>query len=208
MGAAVSGRGDVPRAIALQEESAALYRKLGDDRKLAVVLNNLGYRLFIQGEHEQGRRLSEEALSIARLLGDRTGMQLPLINLGLAALLEGRYEDAFACYSEAFRLAQELGYVVPQVYALDGLAAVLAATGAAGPAATVVAAAQAAAQATGASLEPFEQEIHEQTIEAVRRALGDEAFAVAWEAGSRLTVDEAAERVVAGASGEAEIAHT
>jgi len=197
MGAAVSGRGDVARATALQEESAALYRRLGDERKLAVVLNNLGYRLFIQGEHEQGRLLSEEALSLARRLGDRTGMQLPLINLGLAAFLEARYDDALPCYREALRLAQELGYVVPRIYALDGLAAVLAATGEAERAAAINAAVEASAERTGVSLEPLEQQIHEQTVEVAREALSEAAFAAARETGSRLTIDEAAARALA-----------
>ena len=197
MGAAVSGRGDVVRAIALQEESAALYRKLGDDHKLAVVLNNLGYRLFIQGELEQGRLLCQEALSIARRLGDRTGMQLPLINLGLAAFLEDRYDDALTCYEEGFRLAQERGYVVPEIYALDGMAAVLAATGKAEEAAAIAAAVEAAAEATGVFVEPFEQQIHEQTVETARQTLSEEGFAAAWEAGRRLTIDEAAAQALA-----------
>jgi predicted ATPase/DNA-binding SARP family transcriptional activator len=197
LGAAVSSRGDVARAIALDEESAARYRELGDERGLAVVLSNLGYRLLVQGEYEQAKLRCEEALSIARKQGDLSGMPLPLINLGLAWFLQQRYGEAFACFRQGLELSDELGHFVPLIYCLDGLAAVFAATGNPEQAATIVATVQAAAETTKASLEPFEQEIHDRTVKATRQALGAEAFAAAWAAGRQLTVDEATARALA-----------
>ena len=197
LGAAVSSRGDVARAIALHEESAARYRELGDDRGLAIVLSNLGYRLVVQGDHEQAKLLCEEALSIAREQGDPSGMPLPLINLGLAWLMQQRYDEAFACFRRGLELSDELGHIVPLIYCLEGLAAVLAETGNTEQATGIAGAAQAAAEATGASLEPFEQQIHAQTIETARQALGEESFAAAWAGGCRLTIDEAVARALA-----------
>lgn len=178
------------------QESAAVYRKLGDERGLGVVLSNLGYRLIVQGEHEQARLLCEEALSLFVKRGERGSMPLPLINLGLTAFLQERYGEALAYYRQGLRLSDELGNVVLRIYCLDGLAAVLAASGDADGATTVVAAAQAAAESTGASLEPFEQQIHEQTVEAAKQALGEESFAAAWTGGWRLTIDEAVARAL------------
>jgi predicted ATPase/DNA-binding SARP family transcriptional activator len=197
LGAAVSNRGDFAQAIALQEESAARYRVLEDDHGLALVLSNLGYCLVVQGEYEQAQVLCEEALSIARRRHDPSGMPMPLINLGLAWFLQQRYGEAFACFRRGIELSDALGHIVPLVYFLDGLAAVLAATGNAEQAATIVGAALAAAEATGASLEPLEQEIHDRTVEATKQALGAEAFAVAWATGCRLTMDEAVARALA-----------
>ena len=196
LGAAVSSRGDAERAIALHEESAAKYRELGDDRELAVVLSNLGYRLLLQGDHEQAKLLCEEALSIARKRGDPSGMPLPLINLGLAWFMQERHDEALACFCQGLELSADLGHTVPLLYCLDGLAAVLAATGDPVQAATIIAAAETAAESTGASLEPFEQEIHEHTIEAAKQALGPREFAAAWATGRRLTIDEAVTRAL------------
>ena len=191
LGAAVSSRGDVERSVAFQQEAADMYRKLGDDRGLGVTLSNLGYRSVIQGDYEQAKLRCEEALSLFEKVGERGSMPLALINLGLAALLEERYGEALACFRQGLQLSDELGYAVPVVYCLDGLAAVLAATGETEQAATIIGAVEATMQASGIILEPFEQEVHEQTVEALEAALGEEGYAVAQAAGRQLPTDEA-----------------
>ena len=197
LGSAVSAAGDGPRAVELQLESADLYRRLGDERGLAVVLSNLGYRFVIGGEYEQARLLCEEAIDIARRRGDATGMPLPLINLGLAHFLQGRNDEALVCFRRGLEIAREVGHVVPKLYCLVGVGAVLGATGESEEAATIAGAAESAREATGVSVEPFERNIHEQTIEAARQALGEEAFSTAWETGRQLTLDEASDRALA-----------
>src|SRR5262249_14457503 len=155
------------------------------------------YRLLLQGDHEQAKLLCEEALSIFVKLGERGSMPLPLINLGLAAFLQERYGEALPYYRQGLLQSNELGNVVLQIYCLDGLGAVLAATGDVERAATIVAAAQAIVDSSGASLEPFEQQIHDRTVEATKEALGAEPFAAAWAAGRRLTIDEAVAQALA-----------
>ena len=196
LGSAVSAAGDGARAVELQRESADLYRRLGDDRGLSVVLSNLGYRSVIGGEHEQARLLCEEALAIARKRNDPAGMPLPLINLGLATFLQGHYDEALVCFRQGLELSRQVGHVVPKVYCLVGIAAVLAMTGDLEEAATIAAAAQAAREATGVSVEPFERGILEQTVEATRQVLGEEAFAAPWALGSGLTLDDASARAL------------
>ena len=144
-----------------------MYHEVGDERGVAVVLSNLGYRVVIQGSYEEAKFLCDEALSLFRKLDERASMPLPLINLGLAALLQDRPEEALAYFREGLQLGHELGFVVPIVYSLDGLAAALAGIGALEQAATVLGAAEAAVESTGVSLEPLEQEIHDRTVEAL-----------------------------------------
>ena len=72
-----------------------------------------------------------------------------------------------------------------------------AATGHAEQAVTIVASAAAAVESTGLSLEPFEQAIHDRTIDAAKPALADEEFAAAWAGGEALTVAEAVARALA-----------
>jgi predicted ATPase/DNA-binding SARP family transcriptional activator len=191
LGAAVSSRGDIERATSLQQESAAIYRSLGDDRGLGVVLSNLGYRQMLRGRYEQATLLCGEALALLRRSEERGSLPLPLINLGFAALLQERHDEALTCFREGLELADELGYVVLVTYCLDGLAAVLAATGRAVEAATIIGASEAAAAATGASLAPFERRIHDRTIDALTRALDERSFAIAFENGQHLARAEA-----------------
>ena len=185
LGAAVSNLGDLDRAVSLQKESAAMYHELGDERGVAIVLSNLGYRLVIQGAYEEAKFLCDEALSLFRKLDERASMPLPLINLGLAALMQDRPEEALAYFREGLQLGHELGFVVPIVYSLDGLAAALAGIGALEQAATVLGAAEAAVESTGVSLEPLEQEIHDRTVESLV------GFGPARSAGRQLPIDEA-----------------
>ena len=120
-----------------------MYHELGDERGVAIVLSNLGYRLVIQGAYEEAKFLCDEALSLFRKLDERASMPLPLINLGLAALMQDRPEEALAYFREGLQLGHELGFVVPIVYSLDGLAAALAGIGSLEQAATVLGAAEA-----------------------------------------------------------------
>jgi hypothetical protein len=85
---------------------------------------------------------------------------------------------------------------------------VAAATGNAEQAVAIVASAAAAVESTGLSLEPFEQAIHDRTIDTARHALDGQVFAAAWATGEQLTLDEAAARAPTRASDEAGIAHS
>jgi hypothetical protein len=53
-------------------------------------------------------------------------------------------------------------------------------------------AAEAAAEATGISLEPFERQIHERTVETATNILGQEGSAVAYATGQQLAPQDVA----------------
>jgi hypothetical protein len=57
-------------------------------------------------------------------------------------------------------------------------------------------AAEAAAEATGISLEPFECQIHERTVETATNILGEEGFAAARAAGRQLAPQDVAAYVL------------
>jgi hypothetical protein len=65
-------------------------------------------------------------------------------------------------------------------------------------------AAEAAAARAGVSLEPFERVLHERTIDASTRALGNAAFAAALQEGSALAPEQAGARALAWARSEGE----
>src|SRR4029079_12079804 len=127
--------------------------------------------------------LCEESLSLLRGLDDRGSISLPLVNLGLVALLQERRSDALAFYREGLQVSDELGFVTPLIHCLNGIAAVLAATGDAREAVTIIAASEALATTTGVSLEPFERRIHDRTVEDLTNVLERDAFAIAYETG-------------------------
>src|SRR5258706_5329523 len=102
-------QGDYPAARALQEESLAICRELGDRFGIASSLNSLGNMAFNQGDYPAARTLHEESLAIRRELGDRSGSAGSLNNLGLAARNQGDYPAARALLEESLAIHRELG---------------------------------------------------------------------------------------------------
>ncbi len=74
--------GDLGAARLPAEESAAVFRELGDLHRLSEALSLLGYTLVWQGEASLGRARLEEALAICRQAGDRWGEARALYRLG------------------------------------------------------------------------------------------------------------------------------
>jgi tetratricopeptide (TPR) repeat protein len=74
--------GDLGAAFPLAEESAEIYRELGDQRGLAEALTIMGLTLVWQGEADLSRTRLEEALALYREAGDRWGEAQVLYRLG------------------------------------------------------------------------------------------------------------------------------
>jgi len=104
-------QGDVAAARSRLEESAALWRKLGDQRGLALVLSypeGLGWVRLYEQRVAEARSLFTEGVEIWRDLGDRWGLAASL--WGLAAAM--RREDLGAArpiIEESVSLWREVG---------------------------------------------------------------------------------------------------
>ena len=68
LGLMAHDRSDFGQAAKLYEESLALYRELGGQQRIAMVLNNLGDALRALGDYDRASALLEEALAITRSL--------------------------------------------------------------------------------------------------------------------------------------------
>jgi tetratricopeptide (TPR) repeat protein len=87
----------------------AVFRELGDKRRLADTLNHLADTLFAAGECAPTAALNEESLAIFRELGDQRGIALALNNLGRVARKQGDLARAQRLCEEALALRRELG---------------------------------------------------------------------------------------------------
>jgi predicted ATPase/DNA-binding SARP family transcriptional activator len=196
-----SNDGDFERARALYEESIAIARDLGDLHRLAVSTNNLGCLALMQGDYEQARTLCSEGLALFSELGEHDEMPPPIFNVGLAALFQGRHAEALDRFRAGLELTRGLESYGQSMYLLEGLAAVLAATGREEEAARLLGAAGTVGEATGASLEPFELEVHERTVAAIEAGLGDDAFAAAFAEGRSFELRQAVDYGLEASSG-------
>jgi predicted ATPase/DNA-binding SARP family transcriptional activator len=191
LGTVAAEQGDQERAIELSERSAELYGESGDKRGHALAVSNLGGIALERGEYAKAAELSEQAYGLFETLEDSEGMAFALVNQGFAALSEGQHESAVELLREALRRLAELEFKDVIGYCFEGLAAVLALTGRAGEASKLLGAAEALRESLGVGLAPAEQATHDQTVAAVREALGEKRFSAAWRQGRELALDEA-----------------
>jgi tetratricopeptide (TPR) repeat protein len=184
--------GDADRAIALHEEALAEARARGyHDRRITILLCNIGDLELMRRQWSRSREFSRQALALAQQLGDAPDSCIVIHNIGFAFLMEFRFEEARPFFVDALRLAAERGLhtVIPDT--LEALAAVLVAEGDAIRAARLLGAAYALRTGLGTMAREIEGERLPVTIAEARAELGDEAYESAFAEGAALTADEA-----------------
>jgi tetratricopeptide (TPR) repeat protein len=185
------GAGELDEARRLHEEAIALTRRTGDAWRLQVALNNLGNFYLGSAEFTEAAQVLEEALELSpaiRFPGSRARV---LENLGYARLGQVDLAGAESCFFEALTLLEASGET-RATDSLLGLAAVAAARDQWERSARLLGAVEEVLEATGRRLVGPEQRVHEATIAAVRRQLGERAAAVSAE-GRALEADAAIE---------------
>jgi tetratricopeptide (TPR) repeat protein len=75
-----------------------------DPKRMASILNNLGYVYHLKGDSRSGLALSQQALEIAQSLGYGRQIAMNHSTLGETRLALGQYKEAFAHYGEALSL--------------------------------------------------------------------------------------------------------
>jgi predicted ATPase/Tfp pilus assembly protein PilF/transcriptional regulator with XRE-family HTH domain len=191
LGGVAYAQGEHGRAVALYEESLALDRELGDQQGIANSLHTLGDVAHQQGDYGRAAALYEESLALFRELGDRWGIAESLIGLGRVAFRQGDHGRAAALLAEALLLGRDIGARRWVTTSLEGLAWVAGARGRPDQAARLGGTAAALREAQGVPLPPEERGSHDQAVQAMRAALGEEGFAAAWAAGRALPLEEA-----------------
>jgi len=96
------------RAVALHEESLALYQGLEDRQGIAIALYSLGNVAIKQGEYARAAALYEESLALGRQLRDARGIARALTSLGNVAFEQGDNERAAALFEEGLVLCRKL----------------------------------------------------------------------------------------------------
>jgi non-specific serine/threonine protein kinase len=145
----------------------------------------------MQGDYARATALYEESLALDRELGDKQGIAISLNNLGIVAYLHGDYERAPALLHEALLLSRDIGAKTVMAETLEPLAWSAVVQEQPGRAARLGGAAETLREAIGAPLAPEYRLGHDQAVQAMRAALGDEVFAAAWAEGRALPLEQA-----------------
>ncbi len=183
--------GDYVRAQPYFEDSLAISRESGNQYFTACALNRLGMVACAQGDYVRARSYQEESLTIQQEVGDRRGIAHSMHCLGIVAFREGDFALARSMFVTAFAIRQETGDRITIAYALKTSADLAAAQGEMEIAARLWGAMANLREATGSPLPPNEREEFDRRVAESQAALGETAFAAAWEAGRAMTWEQA-----------------
>ena len=185
-------RGESALARARLEEGLSIHEALGNQHGIALTLNNLADVVREQGDLGGAGALFEEALRLRRALGNKRGSALSLSGLGGLAQHRGDLEGARALFEESLHLRREIGDRKAVAVSLREMAEVLAAGGHVRKAARLWGAVQSLRENIGTPLPPAHPGRAGQQLAQAQAALGETAFAAAWEEGRAMTWEQAA----------------
>jgi tetratricopeptide (TPR) repeat protein len=195
--------GDLATARSLFNESLNRHRSRNDREAIARRLADLGGVAHYEGDLATARALFEESMQSLQEPGQprapENSAEWILPRLARTVLSQGNAAGARALFVQALQLQISLLYNPwSLVECIEGLAAAALAEGRAAEAGPLLGCAAAAREAMGTPLPPIARLPHERQVDAVRAALGDAAFAAAWEQGQGMTLDQAIDQVSEG----------
>jgi predicted ATPase len=197
LGVVAISRGDYAGAASFMERCLALGREAGLRWWIGIALNNLGFIAYLQGDLAGARSLLQQSADLRHEIGDLRGRASSLLNLGAVAFASGEVATSHPLYLESLGLLQRLGATSVTAELLEDLARVLVALERPQLAARVLGSAEAFRAAIGAPALNWRQAAHDRMVADLRRVLGPETYAAAWNEGSALPIDQAAAEALA-----------
>jgi predicted ATPase/DNA-binding CsgD family transcriptional regulator/class 3 adenylate cyclase len=190
MGALQLRRGDPAAAAAWFEREAWSTDRGAETWIAAQAMPGLGAALRATGRLHEARGVLERAVGVARGLGMPRVVAEALEQLAHLAAVDDP-DRAADLHHEALAERVQHGLRGFHVDSLDALATLGARAEPTSEAVRVLAASEHARDAMAYPRDPAQRLARNTTVEGLRAALGDRAFAEAWAEGVRLTLDEA-----------------
>ncbi len=183
-------QGDHEQAMALCEESLALFRESGDTQGTALSLLWLGEITFWTGRLLRSRAQLEEALALFRGLDDTWGITSSLISLASVALEQGEYTRTRSLLEESLALVRKIGHQSMIAFCLENLAGVAVAQGQLTWGVRLLGTVEMLREAIAVSRSHHMRRLYEKYLATARTGLGEEDFATAWAEGQAMTLEQ------------------
>jgi DNA-binding CsgD family transcriptional regulator/tetratricopeptide (TPR) repeat protein len=187
----VLASGDPQRAMSLCLEGLELNQRIGNLHGAAASIANLGMIWQARGDETRAAALWDESLALRRRIGDVGGTADVLVLLGNLAVRQHAYARANDLYLESLALRRQMAVSEGIAPVLEGLAVVGAASDDPEHAVQLAGAADALRTTLGTPLRSNDRNAHDRLLTRLRTRLGPETFRQAWDAGYRLSLDQA-----------------
>ena len=186
-------QGDYSAARTLFEESAPIFRELGDKPCVAMTLNNLGLVDRDQGNYRAARTWFEEGLAMFRELEAKTDIAQSLNNLGLVDQDQGDYVSAKIQHEQSLIMFRTLGDKKGISVSMEAFARLAATEGQSIRAARLWGAAEVLRAEIRSPMPPNKRLGFERNTTEAREAVGEEMFEAAWAQGRSMSLEQAIE---------------
>ncbi len=195
LGANFMHEGDYRADLALCERAYGLFTEVDDEESLVNVARHMAYCSELLGDRERAGALYAENLRRARSLGNEKIEAASLGALAMLAAEDGRTQESLVLAREHLPIAMGLtNHEVTEAFCR--VASILAHANRAEPAARSLGYSEALLDEMGAGDTSWVRSENRSTEALIRKMLERDAFAVAWERGRELTVDEARELAI------------
>jgi Tetratricopeptide repeat len=172
---------------------------LGDQVGLIRALEVMAHAAVRRGDRQAAWPLVEEQLATCRELGASELLIHALGAMGHLARDEGDYARARSWYEESLALRRKMGYQLALAQSLEDFASLAGRVQQAQRATRLLGAAEAFCETLGARLPVAAVQEYERTVAEGRAALGETAFAAAWDEGRAMSLEQAVEFALEGA---------
>jgi ATP/maltotriose-dependent transcriptional regulator MalT len=189
LGAAMLDQAELSEAEPLLEQSAAAFRRLGDEHSALLATRNLARLLDRRGERGRAGALHQENLRLAR---ESDNPRIEASSLGALATIaadEGRLGDAQTLLRRSLRIHRELGDLLDSAVDLCRCAFVFARDGRAEAAVAVLSSFDNVRDEIGTRAS-WVAAMNEETLTIARRQLDEASFAAALARGQALSLDD------------------
>jgi tetratricopeptide (TPR) repeat protein len=109
-GSSAHASGELDRGLEVFEQSLAVYRQLGDEFGIAVLLHRIALGALRKGDRTRARALSEESLELHRRLDSLSGEGQALSLLAELEWEEGNRDYAFELLERSIALCRQGGF--------------------------------------------------------------------------------------------------
>jgi tetratricopeptide (TPR) repeat protein len=172
------------------EPILAIFREFGTQWAMGFTLNNLALAAYLDGDLAQASALSSESVALFRELQADSSLAEVLITRGHVFRAEGNRERAYEALAEALRLAVAKGPQLIVAIALEGLASLIAQSGAVACAVQVFAAAASLRARMGTPRRPLDQVLQTDVGALAQPTLDPETFTLLLPEEGEVPLDE------------------
>jgi predicted ATPase/Tfp pilus assembly protein PilF len=182
---------DYEQAAKILQEGLSFAQNVGNLFITARALNNLGKLAWAQGKYQLAEKRFNEGINVCRKFDYKFEMAFALLGLGRVAQSQNDYATTRSFYSKVMVIGQEIDNGFIETVCLSAYVTLAVAQRKPDKAARLGGAVKKQIPSIPLQMSPVERAAYDQAIATARAALGEEAFAAAWEEGKKMTLEEA-----------------